>query len=269
MSDEAKPKKHRRRRGYTILIVSEDPAADTNTCKIGPFAAQFCAFAGFALLVFLICFSIYALLTISGLRQIGNLQLEQIKTLTEEKNALVSENSNLNAVVARLSKSINQKTVKETYAEREDAEKHLPTGMPLTGAAIMIVTRDLRDAVTIDESIERLNELTADGVGEEDLPGHPFLHFTEAAAGSSVVASGAGTVERVDTDEKYGQQVVIDHGNGYQSVYRNAGDAMVRAGDEVTRGSILFIIDSNNIVGYQLMQDGSYIDPLSMTQIDG
>ena len=44
---------------------------------------------------------------------------------------------------------------------------------------------------------------------------------------------------------------------------------MVREGDEVTRGSILFVIGTNTTVGYQIIKDEKYIDPETMAQIDG
>ncbi|MCR5675262.1 MAG: M23 family metallopeptidase [Lachnospiraceae bacterium] len=269
MVDEVTPKKHRHQRGYTVLIVSDDSDGKTGTLKVSPFAAQALSFLAFFAAVILICYIVYSVMTINGLQHVQLLQNDQILTLTKEKETLAMANSTLNARVEQLSKSINQKVVRETNAEKAETEKHLPTGFPLTGTATMTSTRDLLDAETIDDAIRQLNERIANGETIDSIPGDPILYFTDAAQGSSVVATGAGTVAEIEDDQKYGKRIVIDHGSGFRSIYRNAGDAMVRVGDEVTRGSILFLIDNNRVVGYQITQDGTYIDPETMADIDG
>ena len=269
MFDDEKPKKHRHQSSYTLLLVSDDKDSTTGTWKVGPLAAQVLAFGGFFVLLVIVCYIVYSVLTINGLERVRHLQSEQITSLSKEKADLAAENSSLNAMVDQLSRSISQKVVKENIAEKEEAEKHLPTGFPLTGAATMSNTRDLKDADTIEDAIAELNRRLADGESIDSIPGEPILYFTDAAEGSSIVATGAGTVQSIGDDKKYGHQIIIDHGNGYSSVYRNTGDAMVREGDEVTRGSILFVIGTNTTVGYQIIKDEKYIDPETMAQIDG
>ena len=44
---------------------------------------------------------------------------------------------------------------------------------------------------------------------------------------------------------------------------------MVREGDEVIQGSILFVVAGNNTLGYQIKQDDVFIDPEEITEIDG
>ena len=268
--DEVTPRKHRHQRGYTILIVSGDSDGSIGSIRLSPTVTQLLSFAAFFAGLILLCYIVYSLMTINGLQQIKLLQTEQISRLTKEQERLTAENSKLNSLVDQLSKSINQKAVKEANAEQVEAEKHLPTGSPVTGAATMTATRDLKDADTIEEAMALLNDRIANGESIDDIPGEPILYFTGAAEGSSIVATGNGTVSEIEADEKYGKRIVIDHGNGYQSIYRNAGDALVRVGDEVTRGSILIIIgESNNTLGYQITQDNSYIEPETLAQIDG
>ena len=91
-----------------------------------------------------------------------------------------------------------------------------------------------------------------------------------AAAGINVIASGAGTVTAVGADVDYGNVITIDHGNGYVSHYRNGGDAMVKIGAEVTRGSILFVVGEDNTdTGYSISKDDTYVDPMEMIEING
>ena len=64
--------------------------------------------------------------------------------------------------------------------------------------------------------------------------------------------------------------VVLDHGNGYQSVYRNNGTALVKNGETLGKGYIIFSLgDDNQELGYQIMQNDQYIDPMTLIDING
>ena len=74
----------------------------------------------------------------------------------------------------------------------------------------------------------------------------------------------------MDADETYGTKIVVDHGNGYSSVYRNNGTALVKTGEELGKGYILFTIgEENQELGYQIMKDEEYIDPMLIIDING
>lgn len=269
MSAETKPKKHRHKRGYTLLIVPDDSDDLMTSIRCGHTAAQMLAFFLFFAAVILICYIVYTVVTIDGMQRVEMLQLEQIADLEKEKEELSLQNGELSSKVDQLSKSISQKAVKEAIAEEEDAEKHLPTGFPVNGAANMIGTRDIAEIETIEDSMKYVNDRLTEGMAVEDLPGEPVMHLTDVAEGSGIVATGDGTVAQIEEDKKYGKRIVIDHGNGYQSIYRNSGDPLVRVGDDVSRGSILIVIRNNKTVGYQIVENGTYIDPETMATIDG
>ena len=72
------------------------------------------------------------------------------------------------------------------------------------------------------------------------------------------------------TDAKLGNSVTIDHGNGYVSIYRNAGDPLVTEGSEIDKGDIIYVIgEKNTSLGYQIQQDEKYIDPEELIEING
>ncbi len=90
------------------------------------------------------------------------------------------------------------------------------------------------------------------------------------AEGNSVIASADGTIISITTDASYLHSIKIDHGNGYVSIYRNDGEAMVKEGDEVVRGAILYVIGEDNTeLGYQVTYDEKYMDPMELINIDG
>lgn len=166
---------------------------------------------------------------------------EEIEELTEENADLISLREELTDKVTILSDTINQKVEEEEAMEEERARAHMPVGFPMSSSA----------------SLEEAG-------GEEPLV---KLNGTE---GSSIIASADGTVASITTDSSYLHCIKIDHGNGYQSIYRNDGDAMIREGDEVVRGAILYVIgEENTELGYQIIYGEKYIDPMDLINIDG
>ena len=85
-----------------------------------------------------------------------------------------------------------------------------------------------------------------------------------------VISTANGTVLAVNDDGMFGHNVWIDHGNGYVTIYRNSGDVKVKQGESVTKGTTLFIIkDAQSKLGYQIMQDGEYRNPMEILAISG
>ena len=147
----------------------------------------------------------------------------------------------MNEVVQILSNTVNQKTQNENQLAEQLEKQTTPTEFPLTGMATM--------------------EMAAEG--------DPMCIFT-AADGAMVVATAGGTVTAVNDDSEYGHNIWVDHGNGYVTVYRNSGEVKVKQGEKVTQGTTLFLIsDENGKLGYQMLRDGTYIDPMEMLAISG
>ncbi len=168
-------------------------------------------------------------------------QQETIQALEEENAALQARIDELDNTVQILSNTVTQKTESESSLAQQLEQQFIPTEFPLTGAA------------TFEEAPE----------------GDPMCIFS-AAPGAMVVATANGTVSAVNDDSEYGHNVWVDHGNGYVTIYRNQGEVKVKQGETVRQGSTLFLIDEeNNRLGYQMMKDGVYIDPMEMLAISG
>lgn len=74
-----------------------------------------------------------------------------------------------------------------------------------------------------------------------------------------VYAAAKGTVTAVSTlsDGRYG--LLIDHGNGLESVYANLSEASVQMGEAVSRAQQLGAVDGG--LYFELRQDGESVDP--------
>ena len=83
------------------------------------------------------------------------------------------------------------------------------------------------------------------------------------------MAAGAGEVKSVE-ELTEGTCVMVDHGNGYVSVYLFKGNAKVKPGDEVLRGTLLFEVTGNDAkFSFQILQDGDYVNPMDLMEIHG
>jgi len=250
------PKKRRRRSTkYTLMILSDSMEEGVKQIYLGARRIKVLKVLLSIVLIADICYLVYNPIILSGVRERNDSQASQIKQLREDKAALEAQNAELTEKVAILSETINQKVQSGEEAAAELAELSIPRGFPLTGSA----------------SIKEAGEETQEGEEgqQESQESEPIMVF-KGTSGNMVVAAATGTVVSVEPDAEYGNKVIIDHGNGYRSIYRNKGDAKVKNGDEVVRGFTLFIIGEDNLeLGYQIMEGETYINPEDIVEING
>ena len=264
MDKNQAPEHHLRDRVYKVTIAFDDTESQNKTITISLLKLQCAVILLFALLVVIVCYVVYSSITISSLRSVIELQQGQINTLYEEKSTLEINKTDLESEVKQLSRAITQKVATENTLAAEDEEQRMPTGIPLSGTSSISSAMDDPDSADMPAEASE----TEDGETAQTV-GNPITLF-KAASGALVIASGKGVVTDSSADPKFGNSLSIDHGNGYVSIYRNAGTALVHEGDEVHRGDILYIMDDSNIeLGYQLTHDGEYIDPQTMIEING
>lgn len=244
-------KKKRRKANYVLLVVSDSPVERPKRYKFSRvrikfikimFAMMFLALIGY------IGFTSYHNTIVISRETALKTKLEEMSQANAE---LQQENEQLLDKVSILSKTVNEKL----DAEKVQEEKNMPTGFPLSGTADM------------EETEEVLEMEDGDVV-------RPMILF-DASDGISVVAAGAGVVSYVEMDNKYGYQVFIDHGNGYTTIYRSGTEPKVKQGDEVARGALLYEMEEDednelaDIMAYQVMKDGEYIEPTEVLVING
>jgi murein DD-endopeptidase MepM/ murein hydrolase activator NlpD len=94
---------------------------------------------------------------------------------------------------------------------------------------------------------------------------HPGVDIS-AAAGSSVVAAGAGRVTFAGNESDYGRMVEIDHGDGYKSRYAHLASVLVRVGQAVERGALLGEVGRSGLttgpnLHYEIRVDNRPVNP--------
>lgn len=103
---------------------------------------------------------------------------------------------------------------------------------------------------------------------------HPILnevkfHYgTDIAAwtGVDVHAFADGTVSFSGYSESYGNYIVIEHSDGWKSLYAHCSTLYVSSGDNVSAGDIISLVGATGAatgphLHFELMHDGIYINP--------
>jgi len=99
----------------------------------------------------------------------------------------------------------------------------------------------------------------------------PSVEFHEgvdlgADYGQTVRATAAGVVSFAGWDGSYGEKIVIDHGNGYQTWYAHLSRIDVTQGQNVFKSEPIALVGDTGFstgphLHYQVMHDGQAIDP--------
>lgn len=229
---------------YHVLLVPKEESTEAKkfSFSMKPVAA---VCLGIVLIIAIVLFYCYYLSNhlVEANQSVNELR-EQVEELTQQNDTLTTQNTELNEKVSILSDTVNSKVKEEEEREAELAKAFTPTGFPLKGTA----------SYKEDET---------------SLDGQPIAIF-EAPQGTGVIATAQGTVSSIAGNDESGYIVMIDHGNGYYSVYRNGSKPKVEEGDEVTTSTELFIIETGHEeLGYQIIENDAYIDPLSLMEIYG
>ncbi len=97
---------------------------------------------------------------------------------------------------------------------------------------------------------------------------HPGMDFA-APEGTEIYATGDGVVEAADSKAQgYGNHVVINHGNGYTTLYGHMSRMAVKPGEKVKRGQVIGYVGSTGLstaphVHYEVIKNGEKMNPLN------
>lgn len=134
-----------------------------------------------------------------------------------------------------------------------DAPRHYeeglspPTHWPLRGLGL--VTREQVDPGVRDET-------------------HAGLDVA-VPIGTAIRASGGGVVSETGEDAEYGRFVLVDHPDGYQSLYGHASRLLASIGDTVTAGQVIALSGTTGRstgphLHFEIRRRGRAVDPRSL-----
>ncbi len=247
---------------YTIILTSDSPAAHHRRMHIKTGALAVVAFVAF---VAVICYAVYTSITMGGYIERNAKQLEQLVQMKAENETLTAEKESLAGKISSLEETLSRKEEQEHELVAAHEETYIPKGFPMSGAA------QIKEEDTAADTGEEGEEADEE---ENTLKVEPKEEWKElifvAAEGTKVVATAPGTVKEVREAEGEVSYVIIDHGNGYVTTYRNLGSPIVEEGSQVVKGVALFMVGEDNTeTGYSIRKDEDYVDPLELIEIKG
>ena len=92
--------------------------------------------------------------------------------------------------------------------------------------------------------------------------------------GTQVRASGGATVNQVGEDPEYGLYVLLDHPEGYQTMYGHLSRIIVTDGQNVDAGEVIGLSGNSGRstaphLHFEIRQGGTSLDPRTMVKQGG
>ncbi len=185
-------------------------------------------------------------------RRVAELEAEQARI-----RGLASELAGLESQYSRMMDLLG------TAAESPSLDLWLPPGRRRTEASLDVVDDGAPTSWPLAVRGFITQPLVEGAQGE-----HPGLDIA-APSDSYVRAAASGTVAQVGQDSIYGRFVILDHADGYRTVYAHASSVLVEFGRQVRRNEVIALSGSTGRstaphLHFEILQDGEPVDPLSM-----
>lgn len=251
-----------KRRGGLSIVVLPEEGGESRTFRLSPRGVRVAKWGGgAALFVAGLMFLSWWYLAFQTAKSwqlqatVDSLEMErvQIRGLAEELGRVEAEYENLRSLFGSSETPIapdlwlppSGLPGSRSVSQGLGSDDFLPTTWPLTEAGFIT------------------QPLVEDGSGD-----HPGLDIA-VPTDSYIRAAGAGRVVRVGEDPLYGYFVVLEHGDGYQTVYAHASLILVARGHLVRRAEVIALSGSSGQstaphLHFEILLDGLPVDPLSM-----
>ena len=87
--------------------------------------------------------------------------------------------------------------------------------------------------------------------------------------GTPILAAMSGKISEVGNNRTYGNYIIINHGNGYQTVYAHMSKTIAKKGQWVTQGSKIGLVGSTGYstgphLHFMVYKNGNRIDPMTV-----
>jgi murein DD-endopeptidase MepM/ murein hydrolase activator NlpD len=164
----------------------------------------------------------------------------------------------------------------------EPAPDPTPEPTPSAVAAFMESQTEYADqaipaSVTYDmpvigfEYVSPISGMTSDGFGYRMHPLQHVIKFhygTDLAAwtGTDIAAFADGTVREAGEATGFGKYIIIDHADGFSTLYAHCSELLVSYGETVCKGGLIAKVGATgDVTGphlhFELRKDGVYINP--------
>ncbi len=231
-------------------------------------------------------------------RQISQKDQEVINEVRQNKEIVEAKKEEIKNNKEQNEKAVNQLSVKEKNLSKKQAASdelidEMNSDMESTKRAILAAEKaeaqlqsEIRAALSQDSGSnvvdsgdfrwpldKKFNNITSKfGYRTHPVTGVYKLHTgvdiaSSGIKGSSIYAAKGGTVIKAGYNRGYGNYVVINHGDGYATLYGHASSLCVSSGQVVEKGDVLGYVGSTGYstgphLHFEIMINGEYTNPL-------
>lgn len=188
----------------------------------------------------------------------------EVKTLRAQKQAMIDD---LNSDIAALEKE--EKAAEAEYNAIMAQVKKAQQAQKSSSSSSSNVKKGTGQFVWPSEASTRVTS----NFGRREKPNAKATSLHRgidigAPNGTNVLAADSGTVIVAGSGRSYGNYVVIDHGNGYTTLYAHNSRLCVSVGQSVSRGQVIAKVGSTgNSTGphihFEVSKNGSIVNPMS------
>lgn len=185
--------------------------------------------------------------------------------ITEEVNTQAVEEPEENP--EEMDENVNEETEEEIEEVEEDIEEETEESSSQqiifkeTDQLLWPVDGSVKMSYSMDKTVyfETLDQYKY----------NPAL-IISAAVNDNVIAAASGVIKSIDIYPQTGTTITIDMGNGYECLYGQLKDVVVKTGDEVTVGQVLgyvseptmyYSLEGSNLY-FEMRKDASPVNPM-------
>ena len=187
--------------------------------------------------------------------------MAELDQLVEEANEYIAQlESDMEAYEQTLSElEASEKKIDKQIKEEEERIKKLEEAKKVKGTGTFQWPLDVTGRITSPFGF-RQNPVT------KKYHNHGGIDIGQVGYGANIRAADTGTVTTSGYDSSYGNYVVINHGNGYVTLYAHMSKRLVSKGATVKKGEIIGLTGSTgNSNGphlhFEVRKNGVRIDP--------
>lgn len=254
-------------RRFVTIMIHKDGAVESRTVRLPLWLVRVAATTG----------AVIAVLILLGLALYAPIVRTAARVPGLERNVarLSAENQQVNALAAELAR------VEERYEQvrtmlggnivppRPSNDGPLGVAYPVTARAPGEMPRyEVGPSVPRHWPLDEAGVVTRGQVGPGGGDQHPGLDVA-VPLGTPIRAAGGGTVAVAGDDPQYGQFILINHPDGYQTMYGHASRLLVIPGEVVSAGAVIGLSGSTGRstaphLHFEIRRDGRVIDPRSV-----
>jgi murein DD-endopeptidase MepM/ murein hydrolase activator NlpD len=260
-------------KSISILFLPEYGGAETKTYKFGLFQI-------ISILVFysaIIAISGFLLLGLTPLKDVvfpgrglNKSEITKINELNDKLNQVTNELQNLKDTNERLKFAIGlgDSTVLKSLDKSKDTVENRRKKNPFGGSIFTVINKLLQHKKEIQQKPYYFSKPTDGFVsrGFEPERGHLGIDFV-VKTGTPVYAAANGYVIFADYTTKDGYMIILNHNNGYITIYKHCSVLMKRARDLVLQGETIALsgntgeISTGPHLHFEIWKDGKPINP--------